>query len=821
MKKTRTTKIIFWFIIFVILIVLGYLFLFPEGVFLIIPDLDLIYFIFYNILVLVFLISLIVSHYLNKARKIRINELENKIREMNTLQKRRFNSEEIALSSLAVGIILYDEEFNIVYANAFAKEIFSNALVDRTLKVINRDLYDNVSKRIGKFTTNVYDKIYDVVHYPKNSSVYLFEVTDREIIKQKYYDFSDVIGVMSLDNFNEATSNLDFQVKANIQGLLLSALNSWCSTNNIYFINLRPEKSVIMMDRKKLDELMKNQFTILNVISKIANDNDVRVTLSIGIAAYEASPPELGEAAEEALKLAIARGGDQVVVNLKNQPIKFFGGKTNTVEKRSKISAKVNSRALEDFFNERSNIFIMPHKVTDLDALGAAVGLLEMALTKNKNSKIVLDFDNVDQTTSKLINMLNQEYIKLLDYLIDPEDALEQINHNSLLIMVDHHSPSQSNVPILTEKTKHIVVIDHHRRLDNAITDMLMNYVEPYASSSVELVTELIDFFREEVVLDPFEATIMLAGMMIDTNNFTVHTGARTFETAAKLRLFGADPAKAKLILRESLDDIKTKSNLVNRAKIINNHFAITLLDKQDITDRVQLAKTADELLEIDNIIAAFAIGFINNETVAVSARSINNFNVQIIMEKFGGGGHMNNAAAQVKETSPEKIAHEIEQIIHENYKEDTIMKLILIKDVKGKGKKGDVIEVATGYGNYLLTSKHAIAANQANLKSLNEEIEKQKQDANKEYQNALELKKSIEESPIKLYVKIGESGKLFGSISSKQIADELKKTYNITIDKRKIDLEDNINSLGNYDVNIKLHKDVNANISIQVLEQE
>ena len=821
MKKSKTTKVLIWILIFIVLIVLGMLFIFPEGRFSYFLELDWEYFVFYNILVLSLVVWLIFAHYLTKSRVKRIIELENKIREINALQKRRFNSEEIALSSMPVGIILYDEQYNIVYANSNAKEIFSNALVDRTLKVINRDLHENISKRVGKFLANVYDKIYDVVHYPKNNAIYLFEVTDREQVRQRYYDYSDVIGVMSLDNFNESTSNLDFQIKANIQGLLLSALNTWCSTNDIYFINLRPEKSVIMMNRKKLDEIMKNQFTILNTISKIASDNDVRVTLSIGIAAYEASPPQLGEAAEEALKLAIARGGDQVVVNLKNQPIKFFGGKTNTVEKRSKIAAKVNSRALEDFFSERQSIFIMPHKFTDLDALGAAIGLLEMALTKNKNAKIVLDFDNVDQTTSKLINILNQEYIKLLDYLIDPEDALELINHDSLLVMVDHHSPSQSNVPQLTEKTKHIVVIDHHRRLDNAITDMLMNYVEPYASSSVELVVELMDFFREEVVIDPFEATIMLAGMMIDTNNFTVHTGTRTFESAAKLRDDGADPAKAKLILRESLDDIKTKSNLVNRARIINNHFAITVLEKQDITDRTQLAKTADELLEIDNIIAAFAIGSIGSDTVAVSARSINNFNVQIIMEQFGGGGHMNNAAAQIKEGKPDEIAASIEKIINESFKEDTSMKLILIKDVKGKGKKGDIIEVATGYGNYLLTSKHAIAASPANMKSLNEEMDKLKQEANKEYQNALELKKIIEESPIKLYVKLGESGKLFGSINSKQIADELKKAYNIVVDKRKIELSDNINSLGKYEINIKLHKEVTAVINIQVLEQE
>jgi len=821
MKKNKTTRIIFWIIIFVVLLAAGFLFISPWGSFSGLLNLDLVYFIFYNLLILVLGGWLFFSHILTNNKTVRINELENKIRELNSLQKRRFNSEEIALSSMPVGIILYDENYTIVYANPMAKEIFSNALVDRTIKVINRDLYENVSKRIGKFLASVYDKVYDVVHYPKNNAIYLFEATDRELIKQKYYDYSDVIGVMSLDNFNEATSNLDFQVKANIQGLLLSALNTWCSSNDIYFINLRPEKSVIMMNRAKLDELMKNQFNILNIISKIAHDNDVRVTLSIGIAAYEASPPELGEAAEEALKLGIARGGDQVVVNLKNQPIKFFGGKTNTVEKSSKITAKVNSRALEDFFVKRSGVYIMPHKNTDLDAIGAAIGLLEMALTKNKNSRIVLDFDNVDQTTQKLINMLNQEYIKLLDYLIDPEDALEQVDQNTLLILVDHHSPSQSNVPTLTDKTKHIVVIDHHRRLDNQISDMLMNYVEPYASSSVELVTELIDFFREKVTLDPFEATVMLAGMMIDTNHFTVRTGSRTFEAAARLKDFGADSVKAKLILRESLDDIKTKSNLVNRAKIINNHFAITVLEQQDVTDRVQLAKTADELLEIDNIIAAFAIGFINKDTVAVSARSINDFNVQVVMEKFGGGGHLNNAATQVKNTSPEKIAHEIEEVIRESYKEETVMKLILIKDVKGKGKKGDIIEVATGYGNYLLTSKHAIAANPANMKSLSDELEKQRQEANKEHQNALELKEKIEESPIKLYVKIGESGKLFGSINTKQIADELKKAYNINVDKRKIELNDNINSLGKYEVTIKLHKDVNATINIQVLEQE
>ncbi|MGM0495299.1 MAG: 50S ribosomal protein L9, partial [Bacillota bacterium] len=457
----------------------------------------------------------------------------------------------------------------------------------------------------------------------------------------------------------------------------------------------------------------------------------------------------------------------------------------------------------------------------DIDALGASIGILRMAIAKAKPTKIIIDFDDIDQTCQKVFNMLEHEHIKLLEHIIEPEEAINKISQKSLLVIIDHHSPVQSNTPELLEKSKNVVVIDHHRRIEDTIPDLLMNYVEPYASSSVELVTELIDFFKEKVNLDKFEATIMLAGMMIDTNNFSYRTGIRTFEAAAKLRQKGADPSQARLILRESLDDIKTKSNLVNKAKIIDDRFAITALDEVDITDRVQLAKTADELLEIDNIIAAFAVGKIDEETLAVSARSVNNFNVSIIMEKLGGGGHLNNAATQIKGGNASDIIEKIEKLIDSSYKEETTMKVILIKDLKGKGKKGDVIEVATGYGNYLLTSKYAIKANSANIEALEKELKEEREKENKAYNKALKLKEKIEKSPIKLYVKIGESGKLFGSINTKQIADELKKQYDINIDKRKIQLDDKINTLGNYDIDVKLHKDVKATIDVQVLEKE
>ncbi|MFO7968759.1 MAG: DHH family phosphoesterase, partial [Candidatus Izemoplasmatales bacterium] len=618
MKKFFNKFHIYLFSVYLILVLLSIIFLLSN----------LEYFIFFNILVFILLIGILVYEFLTRQRSKRIEQLESKIRETNLINKRKLNNEDIALNYLPVGIIIYDDDLNVDYANPAAKDFFSNVLVERPLNVLNTDLFENVNKRIGKFMIEVYDKIYDVIHYPKNKTIYLFEVTERENIKKKYFNNLNAVGILSLDNFNEATTNMDYQDKSNIQGVFLSVLNRWCKENDIYFINLRVDKSIIITTRKKLDQLMKKDFSILNEIADAAEEHNIRVSLSIGIASFEASVDELGEVAEEALQLAIDRGGDQVVVNLKNQPIKFYGAKSNTVEKRSKITAKVNSRALEDFFESANDVYIMPHKTTDIDALGASIGILRMAIAKAKPTKIIIDFDDIDQTCQKVFNMLEHEHIKLLEHIIEPEEAINKISQKSLLVIIDHHSPVQSNTPELLEKSKNVVVIDHHRRIEDTIPDLLMNYVEPYASSSVELVTELIDFFKEKVNLDKFEATIMLAGMMIDTNNFSYRTGIRTFEAAAKLRQKGADPSQARLILRESLDDIKTKSNLVNKAKIIDERFAITALDEVDITDRVQLAKTADELLEIDNIIAAFAVGKIDKETLAVSARSVNNFNV-------------------------------------------------------------------------------------------------------------------------------------------------------------------------------------------------
>jgi len=782
---------------------------------------DHIYLILFGILVAIVLGNIVFARITGRKHVGKIQNLEVKVREANLLSKRLKNSEDIALSYLPVGMFVYDDNQTIVWANAAAKDYFSNILVDRKIAFVHVELANQIQKREGKFLLDVYGKKFDFIHYPKNNCVYLFEVTEREEIKQRLRENLDAVGVINIDNLDEATAHLDLQVKTNLQGKYLGAIDNWCRKYDAYFLNLREEKSIIFMNRKQLDVMIKDEFSILDTIAELSNQNEVRVTMSLGIACFDVPRNQLGELAEEALKLALGRGGDQVVVNIQNQPLKFFGGKSNTVEKRTKITAKINSRVVSDLIDKNEKTIIIPHKSTDVDAFGAAIGLLHMAIAQKKFARIVLDFDNMDQTCAKIINMLNREYVKLLEFIIDVDEAMDIVNQNTLLIVVDHHSPTQTLEPKLFEKTKNIVVIDHHRRVDNLLTEVSLNYVEPYASSSVELVTELLELYNFEADIDGFEATVMLAGMMIDTNNFTYRTGVRTFEAAVMLRRSGADPFKARMILRESLDDIKTKSNLVNSVQLIDNQFAITTLAPETKTDRVQLAKTADELLEIDNIVASFAIGNIGNDTIAVSARSIDKFNVQVVMEQFGGGGHLNNAAAQVQGTTIADIIARIEKVLKASIKEEHNMKVILTKDVKGRGKKGDIIDVATGYGNYLLTSKQAIEASTANLKSLEDARIKIEREAAEELEAMKKLKVDIEDKPIKLYVKAGESGKLFGAVNTKQIAEEYKRLYNLDVDKRKILLEDNIHSLGVYKVPVRLHKDVTAEISLQIIEEK
>lgn len=752
----------------------------------------------------------------------KISWLSQKLADTQDIVERKDIAEKKVIAEMPMGIVLYDEFFVVRWANNFAKDIFENVLVKRNLETLSKEIFENLSMNapsevlVIKIYTNEYEIIFDI----DNRMLYLTTVSEREEMKRKYEANTDVVGIINLDNLDDAISVLDVSERSYIQGRYLAVLETWAEDFGFFIVPLTNSKLIVFMNKENLLELIDDEFKILDRIAEISKEIDLLVTLSSGFACTNIKLNKLGDIAQEALDLALSRGGDQIVVNIDGDDLKYFGGNTNTAEKRTRITTRINIQRLERLFDENNRVFIVPHIHPDTDAFGAAMGLLKLAQTFNKESFVVLDRENLDKTVKKILQLIEYEYVGFLDTIIAPYQALDMINREDLLILVDHHSFGQTLEERIISKTKDLVIIDHHRKLSDAIPNALISHIEPYASSSVELVTEMIDLASKDVELNQFEATVMLSGIMVDTNNFIYRTGARTFEAAAILRKFGADTFKVKTILREGLHEIKLKSQLLALAEVIHRKFSIVIVPDDIPNSRNLLAKVADVLLEIDDTVASFAIGYFEDGKVGISARSLEGFNVQVLMEKFNGGGHLNNAGAQIKTNDIANVKQELIELLNEAVQEEKPMKIILIKDVKGRGKKGDVIDVATGYGNFLLTSKNAIEATNANLQSIESEKAKKDEIEKQHLEDMKNLKVKIEGLPVKVFVKIGENGKLFGKINSKHITQEFKKQNGFEIDKRKIQLKDNISTLGSYKIDVKLHKDVTAKIEVLVVEE-
>jgi len=770
--------------------------------------------------VLLVLINTYLQIIINRKRNQQFYWLSEKLKETQETIKQKDIVEKIVTDELPLGILVFDNQFKIKWANNYAKGfVFQNNLEEKNIELISTDLYKMILANTVRFITKIYTFKYEVEVDYTNSIVYLTEVSEREETKHKYDASTDVIAIIHFDNLTDAISDLDVSERSYIQGKYLESIESWAEEFNMYVIPVTNSKLVAVMNKENLKELVKSEFKIIEAIAAISKENDLLVTLSIGIACSNIKVNKLGAIAEEALNLALSRGGDQIVVNIEGK-VTYFGGNTNTVEKRTRITTRTNTQKLERLFEETNRVFIAPHKHPDSDALGAAMGILKMAHAFNKEAYIVVDIASVDKTVSRIIQLIEYEYVTFLDYFITPNQALDYINREDLLVLVDHHSFGQTMDDRLPLRTKNLVIIDHHRKLSDAIEFAIINHVEPYASSSVELVTEMLDMASREVLVNQFEATVMLSGIMVDTNNFMYRTGTRTFEAAAILRKFGADTFKVKNILREGLDEIQLRSQLLGLAEVFHKKFSIVVIPREIPSERNLLAKVADMLLEIQDTVAAFAIGELHNGEIGISARSLEGFNVQVLMEKFDGGGHLNNAGAQIKNSNLDQVRLILIQTLNGAVQEEKPMKVILIKDLRGKGKKGDVIDVATGYGNFLLTNKTAIEATSENLHSIESEKERKDEVERKTLEESKTLKEKIEKLPVKVYVKIGENGKLFGKISSKQISDQFKKQHGIEIDKRKITLNTDINVLGNHSVEIKLHRSVTAKIEVLVIEE-
>ncbi len=747
--------------------------------------------------------------------------LEQRYELWNSISYRVKKGGETAFNKLPIAIIVYDKNKTIQWANAYAKEIFLSPLVDVRIENISADLYYNLSNE-DKFEISLYGSIFECEVLMEENIVYLTDVTEFHNLTQKYADHTLAAGIINLDNLSEALSGFDAQERSSQMSNIIGILSDWCSKFDIYLKGYTDNQYLILLNEKQLAEVVKDEFKVIDDVKSYCLKEDIRSSASIGIAVADNADlgyVELFALAEAQLNLALNRGGNQCVLN-KYGETSYFGGKTASFESRSPVYVRTKDEELVSLINKAQKIYVMTHIDADADAFGAAIAVQKIAAAYNKEAKIVFDLDRVDQTIQYLYSIIQREHTATLDYLIGTKKAIREIKNSDLLIIVDVQNQKILMEPKLYKKAKHVAVIDHHRPGKFLVDKYDYIYQTSSASSSVELLVEMYEFLDKDPIVSSAEATWMIMGILVDTNDLMYRASYRTFNVLSRLQTYGGELQLAKKYLREDYDKYEKRIDVLSNLIIYKEKYGIATVT-EGVNPRQFLAKVADDVLEIKGIKASFCVGRISENEIGISARSLDETNVQLIMEALGGGGHYNNAATQLRavdlEEAKDMLIKEID--ISEERGGDS-MRIILTTEVKGKGKKGDIIDVKSGYGNFLIRSGQAIIASVDNIKELEKEKEKEKRLALSKENEMKDLRDKIEANPVTIGVKVGKEGKIFGSVSSKMIVDEYKAQYDITLDRKKI-IKDEIQALGTFVVLVDLHPDIKARLTIYVVGKE
>lgn len=485
-------------------------------------------------------------------------------------------------------------------------------------------------------------------------------------LKSKYNDERPIAMLVQIDNYDEISEKLDKGEKSVMTAEIEKILNNYASEMNGFVLRYDTYKFLMMIENKFLDTLETKKFSMLEDVKALKGSGDLNFTLSIGTGALAKNLTQLIEYAKGALDVALGRGGDQAVVKRINS-VKFYGGKSKAVEKRTKVKARIISYALRQIIDQSSNVIIMGHRVGDMDSLGASIGLYAIARSRGKKSYIVLN--TVNYALKNMYERMKHEESHYMESIISTETAMSLIDQNTLVVVLDTHRPSYTEAPELLGKVDKIVLIDHHRRSEEYIENPLLDYIEPYASSTCELVSELVQYMEDHIKLTKFESDALLAGIVLDTNSFTFKTGVRTFEAASFLRRNSADTTDVKELFSESLDSMKKKTEIIERSEIVFGDAAVSYIDENSEDSNVIAAQSADELLTIKDIKMSFVL-VRNKDYINISARSSGTVNVQVIMEYLGGGGHLNMAGAQVPTQNMDEAKNRLFEAISHYKKE-------------------------------------------------------------------------------------------------------------------------------------------------------
>ncbi|MDD3999448.1 MAG: DHH family phosphoesterase, partial [Bacilli bacterium] len=625
-----------------------------------------------------------------KQNNKRLEWLENRLNLWNSISYRVKKAGEISFSKLPVGIIVYNENKVIEWANNYAKEIFLSPLVERKIELLNSDLYTKI-RLLTEFDVMIYGKTYSCLVFPQDNILYLIDKTESKEIEKKYNTRMLALGILSLDNLDQALASLDAQERAMQISNIIGILGEWAELHQFYLRGYSEDQYLLIMDFSQLERLMDDNFRILEDIKVYCVREGLRITASIGIACQDISADSLFELAEQQLELAINRGGNQCAVLIADE-VAYFGAKTTSIETRSPVYVRVKAETLADLILNSSKTYIISHKDMDADSFGSCLAAYKVAKSLNREAKIVFDPESIDETIANIYKVIQQEHVNMLDSLITPKKALDKFTDETLLIIVDTQYQNLLISEKILKKAKKVAIIDHHRRNNEAIKNYNFLYTQSSASSTVELIVEMFQFLETDIEVTPIEATWMLMGVIVDTNNLMYRVSYRTFNVLSMLQKYGAEMPKVQRFLRENFDEYVKRMTILNNLEIIDNNYGIAICS-DDIYPRAFLAKIADNIISVNNIKAAFSIGRIAENEIGISARSLDEINVQLLMEKFGGGGHFNNSAAQIKDTTIEDIRLELlEKLKKIDDGRMSIMKIILTKNVKGKGKEGDVI---------------------------------------------------------------------------------------------------------------------------------
>lgn len=635
--------------------------------------------------IVLYVIIVLISN--RRSRPLLINELVNFATQYGTVQKQLLNDFEIpyALLDYNSRFLWMNEKFTEITGKdknyhksvttvfpSLTKDILQKSeavesinvmLDDRNYRISMKRIYfDSVTKDSAIVAINDTDEYL--------TAIYLFDETELNRYIRENEEQKLVAGLIYIDNYEEALDSIEDVKRSLLIALVDRKVNKYFTEIDALVRKIEKDKYFVVFKYKYLEQLSADKFKLIEDVKSIKVGNEMAITLSIGVGAGGVSYTQNYEYARMGIDLALGRGGDQVVVK-EGEEVTYYGGKAKQVERNTRVKARVKAHALREIIESREHVVIMGHTISDVDSLGAAIGVYCAARVLGKKAQIVLN--EVTTSLRPLVECFTEEKGYPADLFIKNEEALLITNKNTLVMVVDTNRPSYTECPELLKRTDTICVFDHHRQNSEVIENPVLSYIEPYASSACEMIAEVLQYFSENIKLEPSEVDCIYAGILIDTNNFMTKTGVRTFEAAAYLRRAGAEVTRVRKMLRNDMAAYKARAEAVRHAEVYRGAFAISVCPADNIeSPTIVGAQAANELLNIVGIKASFVLTEYQGK-IYISSRSIDEINVQLIMERVGGGGHLNVAGAQLTNCTIQEAKRMIQDTIDEMIKEGDI----------------------------------------------------------------------------------------------------------------------------------------------------